>query len=116
MGDILHITSRDAWNAARRAGVYRGDTLDGEGFIHCSTPAQAVRTADRYFAGRRGLVLLCIDPALVAAEVRYEGAAGEELFPHIYGPLDLTAVIRVDLFEPDEQGSFRVPAGITKVG
>ena len=60
---IYHITSRDAWQQAQAAGTYRGDTLATEGFIHTSTSAQVARTANRFYHGRAGLVLLAIDPA-----------------------------------------------------
>lgn len=119
MAIILHITTRADWDAARAAGSYRPASLAAEGFIHCSTPAQAVATADRYFRGRTDLVLLCIDEARVAAGVRYEapavigGAADPragERFPHIHGPLDPDAVIRIVPFPCRSDGSFTLPA------
>jgi uncharacterized protein (DUF952 family) len=106
---IFHITSRAQWEAAQARGAYRGDTLDAEGFIHSSTREQVLRVADARFRGRRGLVLLCIDPALVRAEIRYEPSGGER-FPHLYGPLNLEAVVRVVPFEPQADGTFRLPA------
>jgi uncharacterized protein (DUF952 family) len=112
MAIILHITSRDAWDAARSAGAYRGDTLDTEGFIHCSTPAQVVSVAEAFFPRHRGLVLLAIDEARVQPEIRYEGAPGGDRFPHIYGPLNLDAVVRTAAFEPGSDGHFTLPAGI----
>ena len=100
---ILHITDRPAWEAARAAGVYRGDTLDAAGFIHCSTPAQLAGVARRFFAGRRGLVLLRIDPGRLAAPLRYElSPDAPEPFPHLYGPLNLDAVIAAEDFEPGD--------------
>ena len=105
---ILHITTRAAWNAAQQGGEYRGDTLDTEGFIHCSTPQQVVRTANRFFRGQPDLVLLVIDPAKLHADLRYEAADGD-LFPHIYGPLNSDAVIDVLLFPPQVDGTFMLP-------
>jgi len=120
MDTILHITTREAWALARRRGSYRSDSLDGEGFIHCSTPAQTVETANRFFRGAKDLVLLCIDPARVRAELRFEPPAGvtvhdsrAELFPHLYGPLELDAVIRVVDFPPSATGEFVLPASLT---
>lgn len=109
MSIILHITSGAQWTAAQSAGVYRGDTLASEGFIHCSRPDQAAAVGERFFRGVSGLVLLVIDRARVAAPVRDEGADGD-LFPHIYGPLNLDAVIRVLPFEPRADGGFDAPA------
>ncbi len=106
---ICHIAPRAAWAQAQAAGAYRGDTLDREGFIHCSTVAQVVATADRYFRGRADLVLLVIDPTRVEPEIRYESAPGGERFPHIYGPLDLAAVTRCLALEPGADGSFSLP-------
>jgi len=91
---ILHITTAAAWAAAEAIGVYIAESLAEEGFIHCSTPSQIAATANRFFAGRGDLVLLSIDPERLAAEVRYENTeGGEELFPHVYGPIDLAAVV-----------------------
>lgn len=87
---VLHIAHRDPWEAAARAGDYRPLSLDSDGFIHCSTPEQTVETANQFFPGQEGLVLLCIDTSRLQAEVRYEAPAclgdqRESLFPHIYG-------------------------------
>lgn len=106
---IVHITGRDAWQRARRAGLYAGDTLETEGFIHCSTPQQVIRVADARFHGRRDLLLLCIDRARVQPPIRYEASEGTEQFPHIYGPLNLDAVVEVLSFEPESDGRFRLP-------
>jgi uncharacterized protein (DUF952 family) len=106
---ILHIVARGEWERARREGVYRPASLAREGFIHCSAPAQVVRVANASFRGTKGLVLLCIDPAAVRAEIRREGPAPDALFPHIYGPLNLDAVVRVLDFRAEPDGSFRLP-------
>jgi uncharacterized protein (DUF952 family) len=108
---ILHITMRAAWAAAQQVGEYRVASLDTEGFIHCSTLQQVVRTADRFFRGQQDLELLVIDPAKLQAPLRYE-AADDELFPHVYGPLDLDAVIDVLPFPPSENGIFVLPASL----
>ena len=92
---IFHITTREAWDEAARAGEYRGDTLETEGFIHCSERHQVAGVANAIFAGRADLVLLTIEPAKVGSEVRYERAPdGAGPFPHIYGPLNTNAVAR----------------------
>jgi uncharacterized protein (DUF952 family) len=115
---VWHIASRAEWDAARAAGSYRTASLDTDGFIHCSTAAQIVGSADRYFRGRGDLVLLCIDAARVADALRYEppavigGAADrrdDQLFPHLYGPLAIDAVIRAVPFPCRADGSFALP-------
>jgi uncharacterized protein (DUF952 family) len=89
---LFHITPRIDWDAARTAGEYRAASLETEGFIHLSTDAQWPKTLQRFFRGREGLVLLVIDPSRLTHEVRFEAADGDR-FPHLYGPLDLAAVI-----------------------
>jgi uncharacterized protein (DUF952 family)/NTP pyrophosphatase (non-canonical NTP hydrolase) len=110
---ILHITRREAWEHARGAGRYEADTLASQGFIHCSAPEQVIRVADAFYRGQKDLVLLVIDSARVEAEIRYENLeGGEERFPHIYGPLNVEAVVRVADFEPGPDGAFTLPKGI----
>ena len=103
---IAHIGARRAWQAAQPKAGYRGDTLETEGFIHCSKAEQVLETANRYYRGRQDLVLVWIDPQRVKAEIRWE-ASGEQVFPHIYGPLNLEAVVAAFDFHPDPDGRFR---------
>lgn len=109
MNTILHITSREAWLNARETGIYRCESLDAEGFIHCSHPEQVVPTANRFFQGQQGLVLLEIAPSLVKAEIKEEEVPLHGCFPHIYGELNLDAVVGVIEFEPNEKGEFSLP-------
>jgi uncharacterized protein (DUF952 family) len=105
---IFHITPQLSWEQAKRIGVYHSDTLATEGFIHCSTPKQVARAAMTFFKGQKDLVLLCIDPAKVQAEIRYESAAGDN-YPHIYGSLNLDAVCDVLDLPANADGSFHIP-------
>jgi len=107
---IFHITKRIEWEEAVRAGEYRAASLSDEGFIHCSTPKQVVRVANVLFAGQWGLVLLCIDVEKLQAEVRYENCeGGADRFPHVYGSINLEAVVDVVDFHPDPEGRFQLP-------
>ncbi len=115
MSIILHIAKRKDWKQAKTAGIYRGDTLDSQGFIHCSKVNQVVRVANSLFRGQKDLVLLRIKPDKVKAEIRYESGGGEELFPHIYGPLNKDAVIKVLDLEPGEDGFYRLPKELRKL-
>ena len=105
---ILHATPRTEWAAAQKQGRYTADSLAGDGFIHCSTEKQILRVANTIFAGQHGLVLLVIDPARLTSELRWEPGVdlASELFPHIYGSLNLEAVVGVLDFEPDTDGRF----------
>ncbi|MBW4572509.1 MAG: DUF952 domain-containing protein [Tolypothrix carrinoi HA7290-LM1] len=107
---ILHITRREEWEKAKVAGFYRGDTLDSEGFIHCSTPTQVIKVANFLFINQGDLVVLCIDCEKVEASIRYEGV--EDLFPHVYGALNVDAVLKVVEFVCGEDGFFELPQGV----
>lgn len=110
---IYHITPRADWKAAQRAGRYTADSLASQGFIHCSTREQVAAVANAFYAGRSGLVLLCIDESKLSAPLVYENLeGGEALFPHLYGALELEAVARVEDFSPDEEGRFTLPASL----
>lgn len=108
---IYHITSNAAWMAARAAGSYTADSLPTQGFIHFSTRDQVLHVANTLFHGQPGLVLLAVDPARLGAPLRYEEAHPGEYFPHLYGPLNLDAVIAVYPFPPQSDGSFDWPPG-----
>ena len=100
METIFHITSAGDWARARAAGSYSADSLRTEGFIHCSEEHQYPRVARTRFRGRTDLVLLHIDPALVDVRSRYESLeGGTELFPHVYGPIPIRAVMNVTPLE-----------------
>ena len=105
---ILHVTRRDEWEGALSRGAYEADTLATEGFIHCSEPGQVVETANAFYRGREGLVLLGIDPARLTSPLRYEPSK-RGVFPHIYGPLNVSAVVRVVDFPPGSDGGFALP-------
>ena len=105
---IYHIADIQFWQNGKKAGAYRPPTFAQEGFIHCSTENQFIRVANFLFKGRSDLVLLEIDTSEVEAEIIYEGEA-EEKFPHIYGPLNLDAVLRVLTFKPSPDGTFQSP-------
>jgi uncharacterized protein (DUF952 family) len=106
---FFHIATRDEWDAAARAGEYRADTLETEGFIHCSSAHQVAAVANARFRGREDLVLLWIDPARLRAEIKYEDASdGSGKYPHIYGPINTDAVARVTEYI-EKAGSFPTP-------
>jgi uncharacterized protein (DUF952 family) len=111
---IYHIATRADWDEASAAGEYTrsslGRTLAEEGFIHASQASQVTRTANRFYRDVPGdLLLLVIDPARLRSEVRYEHVPGAELpFPHIYGPLNVDAVVEARPLAPGPDGAFEV--------
>ncbi len=114
--NIYHITSRRAWVEATRSGSYTADSLQTEGFIHCSTAAQVLSVAEHFYAGQNGLVLLVVDTERLEAPVKWEqsfppkGVEAAAAFPHVYGPIGLEAIAVCLDFEPDEGGQFALPA------
>ncbi|MBD2359123.1 DUF952 domain-containing protein [Tolypothrix sp. FACHB-123] len=109
MKTIFHITSAQQWQQAKILGSYRADSLDSEGFIHCSESQQLVKVANRFFRNQKKLLLLFIDTDKVTSKIRYEEAEVGELFPHIYGELNIDAVFQVVDWESGEDGLFNLP-------
>lgn len=114
MHPIFHITQRQQWEVAQQQGIYHGASLEPEGFIHCSTLPQISKVANFFFAGQTGLVLLCIDGDRLHSQLRYDLvedklAKNSESFPHVYGPLNLDAIVQVLDFEPQPDGTFGLP-------
>ena len=94
MTTVYKIVAADLWHAAEDSGVFTGAGIDlNDGFIHLSTGAQARRTAQLYFAGQDNLVLVAADEASLGDALKYEPSRDGDLFPHLYGPLPLTAVL-----------------------
>lgn len=113
---IVHAVKKAEWKKAKIEGIYKGDTLELEGFIHCSPIEKIVDVANYNFKGEKGLILLCIDEEKVISEIRWEDLykAGRD-YPHIYGKLNIDSVIRVFDFEPKEDGYFELPKGLKEI-
>ncbi len=92
---IFHITTPEAWERQKASGSYRHASLESEGFIHCSDENQGEPTWRRIFGAAPGLVVLEIDVERLASELRYEEGEPGELFPHVYGPINVDAVVGV---------------------
>lgn len=95
-GEILHIATPSEWAAAQQTGRIAPPSLATEGFVHCSTRAQLAATLRRHFAGAGPLVLLALDPAAIAADLRWEESLPGERFPHVYAAIPIAAVVRVE--------------------
>ena len=112
---IYHITSRTVWMKARQRGDYRAESLETEGFIHCSTEEQVIPVAEKYYKGQESLLLLMIEPEYLTSDLRWEPPAGGtpppgvpegSLFPHVYGPINIEAVIRVFDLQSQPDGKY----------
>ena len=107
--ELFHITTRTAWNHAQSSRAYRPPTLDSEGFIHLSTDEQWRHTLHRFYRDEPDLVILRIDPSRLRSELRFERADGED-FPHLYGPLEVEAVVQIR----DAPHVLRTPRGLAE--
>ncbi len=114
MAELFHLADRGEWLAAVADGEYRvstrGVTLAQQGFIHCSLRHQVRGVAEAIFSDADDLVLLVVDSDLVAEPIRYEAPEpGAEAYPHIYGPLQVSAVTSVLPVSRDPDGRFLLP-------
>ena len=107
---LVHLCSPDEWDQARSDGDLRPESFAEVGFVHLSAKHQVHLPANRLFAGRVDLVLLFLDPDLLGAPVRWEpgdpGDPAAMLFPHLYGPLPVAAVVDVRPYLPGPDGRF----------
>jgi uncharacterized protein (DUF952 family) len=97
MALIYHITTRSNWEDAQLKGEYKAPSLESEGFIHCSEAGQVAGVLSRYYAGMNDLVKLIIDTEELSSPLTYELAPSvNENFPHVYGVINLEAVVAVE--------------------
>jgi uncharacterized protein (DUF952 family) len=107
---IYKICSAPAWREAERRGAFRGSADDlRDGFIHFSTAAQVAETAKKHFFGQTGLFLIAVDADALGDSLRWEPSRNDELFPHLYGELDLGAVTAVLGLRARSGGTHDIP-------
>lgn len=104
---IYHITTPSQWQTAVQSAEYRADSLQTEGFIHCSFGPQVNRSLNKYYAGHASVLLLHIDTARLTSPVVTEGSGGGDKFPHIYGPINIHAVIVAQEIRADAHGTLK---------
>jgi len=110
---VYKICPEGALEEARKSGRFHGSADDArDGFIHLSAGHQVTGTLATHFVGQTNLVLIAIDPERLGERLRWETSRGGELFPHLYGPLDLAHVISVEPLAVQEDGNHRPPKGI----
>ncbi|WP_216900103.1 DUF952 domain-containing protein [Nocardia alni] len=107
---LVHLCTQGEWDAARAAGLRRTPSLDADGFIHLSAPAQVHLPANRLFADIGDVVLLWLDPERLASPVKWEPGVPSDpssmLFPHLYGPLPAEAVVAVTEYHKGADGRY----------
>lgn len=110
MSLIYKICPRAVWDAAQPSGAFAGAGIDlADGYIHFSTAEQTAETARLHFAGQADLVLVAIDTEGLGDALKWEPSRGGDLFPHLYGPLPLSAVRDVTPLLLDADGIPQVP-------
>jgi uncharacterized protein (DUF952 family) len=102
---IVHLTTPEVWEQARQAGEYRPDSLAFDGFIHLSRPEQVVQVGNSFYRETPTAILLWVDPQALDAELRWEDSDGQ-IFPHLYGPIPVRAVLAAPYLPRTPQGEF----------
>ncbi len=115
--EIYKIIGREEWAVAEAAGVFNGAAIDlQDGYIHFSTAAQAPETAALHFTGEAGLVLVSVSTAGLGDGLKWEASRGGDLFPHLYGSLEMSHVARVDDLPLGPDGTHQFPAHVMSAG
>lgn len=97
------------WPEIQKSGIYKPDSLDTEGFVHCTRASQMFFVANKFF-NREHMILWLVDPTLLTAPVKYEGKLNSNLYPHIYGPLNVSAIIDTKEMMPSADGTYEIPS------
>ena len=107
MALIYHLARRSEWEEAGATGPYRAASLAQEGFIHCSRDEeQMLGVANRLFAGMEDVLVLDVDTGRLTSPVKHEPSRSGEIYPHIYGPINVNAVVGVRALIADGEGKF----------
>jgi uncharacterized protein (DUF952 family) len=102
---VHHVAHVADWPVAGGAQEYRHPSLAAEGFIHCSTAEQLPGTVAAHFSPDDDLVVLTVEVDRLTHELRWEPSRHGDLFPHLYGPLDVAAVVEARQWEWPGAGS-----------
>ena len=108
IGEMIMITkviTKRNWEIAKIAGEINEKSLIEERFIHCSFLEQALNVAQKHFVHEEDVLLLTIDPTLLKAETKYEPASNGQEYPHVYGVINVDAIVDVVTL-PKENGEF----------
>jgi uncharacterized protein (DUF952 family) len=107
---IYKISTKALWREAETAGVFTGAPVDvADGFVHFSTADQVKENAAQHFTGQADLLLIAIDDQKLGPALKYEPSRGGALFPHLYAPLNLSAVVWVKPLPLATDGAHEFP-------
>lgn len=93
---IYHIVLPDVWEAFKEKEFYEAASLPTEGFIHCSFARQIEGVLERYYQGVEKVLILTIDSVKLTSELVNEPSTQDEIYPHIYGPINREAIIGIE--------------------
>jgi len=93
---IYHIVTPEIWDKFTNENEYEAESLTSEGFIHCSYRNQLDGVLERYYKDQSKVFVLSINPHLLTSNLVAEPSTGGEVYPHIYGKINRTAVVAVE--------------------
>jgi uncharacterized protein (DUF952 family) len=92
---IYHIVLPNRWESLDPGAAYQAESLETEGFIHCSFAGQVDAVLERYYADADKVLILEIDPDRLRSPLVEEPSTNNEIYPHVYGPIDRDAIIGI---------------------
>lgn len=92
---IYHVVLPESWEAQKGGAFYRAESLDTEGFIHCSFAGQVEGVLERYYKNAGRVLILSIDADRLSSKLVAEPSTNDEVYPHVYGEINTDAVIEV---------------------
>lgn len=98
---IYHIVLPEVWERLKGGASYQPESLDTEGFIHCSYPNQLDSVLERYYRNAEEVIILKIDTEKLLPKLVEEASTNNEIYPHIYGRLNRSAVVGTEKRVPN---------------
>lgn len=100
---IFHITNSDSWKENNEGDQYFAPSLEQIGFIHCCLEDQINFVLERWFPGVSDLLLISLESEKIRSKVVFENLeGGETFFPHVYGPIQASAIVSVKPIKKEE--------------
>ncbi len=107
---ILKIVPKSLWAEAEQSGTFIGAPVDqSDGFIHFSTPEQAIETAAKHFVSQDDLLIISFDAETMGDAMKWEVSRGGALFPHLYRSLDVSEALLVQALPLSSEGNHIFP-------
>jgi uncharacterized protein (DUF952 family)/ABC-type multidrug transport system ATPase subunit len=101
---IYHIVLPKVWEEFKDKEFYEAESLGTEGFIHCSDADQVNAVLQRYYKDATDLVILSIDLDRLSNKPVYEKSTSDDLYPHVYAPINMEAIVAVQTIKPNSYG------------